>query len=86
MGRVCQIQWAKFPRMVDDTVARLKAADGDSEGIEVAIRRYIERGDQLGGSPYDLWDFFAISSPGLPETADYCHFEAEQVVLGTPGG
>ena len=75
------MQWAKFDKLVDDTVARLKAADGDREGIEAAIRRYIGRGDKLGASPYDLWDFFAISSPGIPERAGYCPAECEQIVM-----
>ena len=75
-----RVQWAKFRRLVDDIVARLKAADGDREGIEAAIRRYIERGDKLGASPYDLWDFFAISSPPIPERAGYSGAECEQMV------
>lgn len=67
--------------MVDDIIARLKAADdGDREGIEAAIRRYIDRGTKLRASPYDLWDFFAISSPGIPERAGYCGYESEQMV------
>jgi hypothetical protein len=74
------VQWAKFHRLKEDIVARLRAADGNREGIEAAIRRYIERGEKLGASPYDLWDFFAISSPGIPEKAGYCGYECEQMV------
>ena len=74
------MQWAKFRRLVDDTVARLKAADGDREGIEAAIRRYVERGDGCGMSPMILWDYFAISSPGIPERAGYCGYEGEQMI------
>jgi hypothetical protein len=74
------MNWAKFDRLVDDTVARLKAADGDREAIEAAIRRYIERGDKFGMSPMVLWDYFAISSPGIPERAGYCGYECEQMV------
>ena len=73
------MEWARFRRLVDDVIARLQAADGDCEGIEAAVR-YIERGDKLGASPYDLWDFFAISSPGIPERAGYCWAECEQMV------
>jgi hypothetical protein len=68
------MEWAKFRRLVDDIVARLKAANGDREIIEAAIRRYIERGEKLGASPYDLWDFFAIrrsaelTLPGNPRS------------------
>lgn len=74
------MEWAKFRRLVDDTVARLKAADGDSERIETAIRRYIEQGNKCGMSPMILWDYFAISSPGIPERAGYCGVECEQMV------
>jgi hypothetical protein len=74
------MQWAKFLRLRDETVARLKAAAGDRERIESTVRWYIERGSKLGASPYDLWDFFAISSPGIPERAGYCGSECEQMV------
>jgi hypothetical protein len=74
------MDWDKFHRMVDDTVARLRSADGDREKIESAIRRYIERGDRLGMSPMILWDYFAVSSPGIPERAGYCGHEGDQMV------
>jgi hypothetical protein len=74
------VEWAKFHRLVDDTVARLKAADGDREQVEYAILRYIDRGHALGMSPLILWDYFAISSPGIPGRAGYCGYECEQVV------
>jgi hypothetical protein len=74
------LNWAKFRLLVDDTVARLKAADGNREGVESTIRRYIERGDKLGMSPMILWNYFAISSPGIPQRAGYCGDECEQMV------
>jgi hypothetical protein len=74
------VQWAKFRRLLDDTVTRLKAAEGDGERIEAAIRRYLRRGDECGRSPFILWDYFAISSPGIPERAGYCGYEGEQMV------
>lgn len=74
------MEWAKFRRLVDDTVARLKDADGDRERIEVALRRYIDRDFRYIHSPYILWDYFAISSPGIPERAGYCGYECEQMV------
>ena len=74
------MQRAKFLRLRDNTVTRLQAAGGDRERIESAIRRYIERGDKLGASPYDLWDYFAISAPGIPERAGYCGYECEQML------
>lgn len=74
------MEWTKFLKLRDETVARLKAADGDRERIDSAIRRYIDRGGKLGASPYDLWDFFAISSPGIPERAGCCGYESDQMV------
>jgi hypothetical protein len=74
------VEWTKFRRLVEDTVALLKAAGGDRERIESAIRRYIERGASLGMSPLVLWDYFAISSPGIPGRAGYCGYEGEQMV------
>ena len=74
------MQWARFRRLVDDTVARLKAAGGDREGIEAAIRQYIERGDGCGMSPMILWDCFAIRSPGIPERAGYGGVECDRMV------
>jgi hypothetical protein len=74
------MQWAKFRRLVDETVGRLRAADGDREAIESAIHRYIEHGRRLGMSPMILWDYFAISSPGIPERAGYCDSESEQMI------
>jgi|GEM_PF-3296463 len=74
------MEWAKFRKLVEDTVARLKAADGDRERIEAALRRYIEQGDKCGMSPFILCDYFAISSPGIPERAGYCGIECEQIV------
>ncbi len=66
-------------RLLTDTVAKLREADGDWEGIESAIRNYIDRGDRLRMSPYVLWDYFAISSPGLPEEAGYCGYDVERM-------
>jgi len=45
------VEWAKFRRLVDDIVARLKAANGDREVIEAAIRCYIDHGEKFGASP-----------------------------------
>jgi hypothetical protein len=74
------MEWDKFRRLVDDSVARLRSAEGDPQRIESAIRRYIERGNRLGMSPMILRDYFAISSPGIPEKAGYCGAESEQMV------
>ena len=74
------MNWAKFRRLMDDTVARLKAADGDREKIEAAIRRFLDQGTIHGMSPAVLWDYFAVSSPGIPEQAGYCGHDCEQMV------
>ena len=74
------MKWAKFRRLVDDTITRLEAADGDREKVELAIRRYIERGNEYILSPMVLWDYFAISSPSMPERAGYSGLECEQMV------
>jgi hypothetical protein len=42
------MEWTRFRRLVDDTVARLKAAGGNREAVEAAIQRFIERGDVFG--------------------------------------
>jgi hypothetical protein len=70
----------KVFQLCDETVAGLKKAAGDQDQIEAAIRRYIDRGDRLGMSPYDLWDFFAISSPSIPEQAGYGGYECDKMV------
>jgi hypothetical protein len=74
------MEWPKFRRLVEDTVSRLKAADGDRDRIETAVRRYIERGDKYGMSPTLLWDYFAINSPTIPERAGYCGYEGEKII------
>jgi hypothetical protein len=70
----------KFRELVEQTVTRLRDADGDRKKIESAIKRYLTRGDVLGMSPYILWDYFAISSPGIAENAGYCGDEYEKMV------
>ena len=74
------MDWGKFHRLVDDTVSRLRLADGDREKVESAIRRYLDLGFKYVLSPMVLWDYFVISSPGIPERAGYCGDECEQMV------
>jgi len=38
------MEWSKFHRLVDDTVTRLRNAEGDREKVESAIRRYLNQG------------------------------------------
>jgi hypothetical protein len=78
--RINDIKWDKFNRLVGDTVTRLRNAEGDGEKVESAIRRYLNQGYKYVMSPMVLWDYFAISSPGIPEKAGYCGYEAEQMV------
>ena len=63
---------------LDDTVAALRAATGDMQRIEIAIRTYCQRGRELDMSPMELWDYFAISYPGLPEKAGYSEAQIEE--------
>jgi hypothetical protein len=78
-GRL-SMNWDKFRNLVDDTVSRLRSAEGDREKIEFAICRYLNQGYKYVLSPMILWDYFAISSPGIPEKAGYCGVECEQMV------
>jgi hypothetical protein len=74
------MDWDKFHRLIGDTITRLQNAEGDREKIESAIRRYLNQGYKHVMSPMILWDYFAISSPSIPERAGYCGYEAEQMV------
>ena len=74
------MEWDKFRRLIDNTVTRLRNAEGDREKIEAAIRRYLNQGYKYVMSPMILWDYFAISSPGIPERAGYCGCDVEQMV------
>lgn len=57
------MQWSRFHRLVDETVARLRNAEGDREKIEAAIHRYLGLGHRQGISTMVLWPSFVISSP-----------------------
>jgi hypothetical protein len=59
------------------TVKALREARGDTKKLTRAIDAYLEQGDALDYSPSRLWDYFAISSPGLPEKAGYRGAEIE---------
>jgi hypothetical protein len=74
------MEWEKFHRLMDDTVIRLRNAEGDRDKIESAIRSYLNQGYKYVLSPMVLWDYFAISSPRIPERAGYRGYEAEQMV------
>lgn len=74
------MNWDRFRQLVEDTVSRLRSADGDREKIETAIRRFINQGYRNIKSPLTLYDYFSISSPSLPEKAGYCGYEAEQMI------
>ena len=69
------------PDSVDTLLANaviwLSEARGDPAKVEAAIARYLEEGDALELSPYELRDYFDISSPSLPEQADYSPEEQE---------
>jgi hypothetical protein len=58
-----------------NAVSWLSAARGDATKVETAIERYLKEGDALDLSPYELRDYFDISSPTLPEQAQYSQEE-----------
>ncbi len=66
---------AKYEKAVEEllakTVAELRAVDADAIKLGAAIDAYLQAGDDLGMSPYELRDYFDISSPGLAEEAGY---------------
>ncbi len=74
------MEWDKFRRLVDRTVTHLRNAEGDREKVEAAIRYYLNQGYKYVMSPMILWDYYAISSPGIPERAGYCGNEVDQMV------
>ena len=74
------MDWDKFRVLVGQTINDIHAAGGDRDRIDVAIRRYLTRGSKLGMSPMVLWDYFAVSSPTIPEHAGYCGYDAEKVI------
>ena len=59
------------------TVKALREARGNTTKLTAAIDQYLEQGTLLECSPLELWDHFAISSPGLPEKAGYKRAEVE---------
>jgi hypothetical protein len=78
-----RVEWVdrlKYDLLKSGTVARLKAAHGGRAGLEAILRRYLELGHQLGASPEDLWESFAIRWPNIPERAGYDGDECEQLV------
>jgi hypothetical protein len=74
------MDWVAFELLVEDTVSRLRVAAGSCAKVRAAIRHYINRGDALGMSPMILWDYFAISSPGIPERAGYDEADRKSAV------
>jgi hypothetical protein len=77
---VVEMEWDSFHRLVGNTVTRLGAAEGDRDKIEIIIRRYLNQGYKYVMSPMVLWDYFAISSPSIPERAGYSGYEAQQMI------
>ena len=68
---------AALDRLLDETVERLRLARGDLPRQRAAIRGYLSEGSAAGRSPLEFWDYFDISSPGLPESAGYDAAEIE---------
>ena len=63
-----------------DTAERIRTACGDRTAIVAAIERFLDFGDAGEYSPAALWDYFATSSPTVPEVAG-CDPEAEDRVI-----
>jgi len=57
--------------LLERAVERFRAARGSSMKLRAAIEQYLEDGDALDCSPFELRDYFDISSPGLVEEAGY---------------
>lgn len=63
--------------LVEASDRRIRAASEDPSLILSAIESYLDRGEALGCSPFELWDHFAISSPSIPQRAG-CDPEIEE--------
>ena len=63
-----------------DTAERIRTACGDRTAIIAAIDRFLDFGDAGDYSPAVLWDYFATSSPTVPEVAG-CDPDAEDRVI-----
>jgi hypothetical protein len=59
------------------TIVRFSAARSDWKAVETAIKRYLEEGDALEMPPYELHDYFHISSLGLLQQAGFANTEVE---------
>ncbi len=68
----------KLRLFLTKTIEALRAAQGDSDAVKSALERYMAEGDAAGMSPYELRDYFDISSPGLAEKAGYGKQEAAE--------
>ncbi len=62
------------------TADLIRAAGGGRDGIVSAIETYLDFGDAGEYSPSELWDYFSISSPTVPELAG-CDAAAEDRVV-----
>ena len=69
----------ELDEFLDNTISALRAAAGDMGRIEEAIRDYCQRGRELEMSPMELWDYFTISYPGLPQQAGYDQEQIDQI-------
>ncbi len=74
------MDWDAFDELVKLTAAKLREGRGNRAKIRAAIRSYINRGYRLIHSPMILWDYFAISDPGIPRQAGYTEEEIKDAV------
>ena len=57
--------------LLANAVVWLREARGDVTRVKAVVERYLKEGDALELSPYELRDYFDISTPTLTEQAQY---------------
>ena len=62
------------------TVRRLRDTKGNDSELHSTIELYLTEGSALEVSPSELWDYFDVSSPGLPEEAGFSPDEQKRAV------
>lgn len=67
-------------RLLVGTVKALKAAKLAEDKMRAVITAYLEKGDALGCSPAELWDYFGTSTPSLPAQASFTKRQEEQAL------
>ena len=71
-------EWAAVLKLLEKHTKRLRQARGNDKKVRVAIAAYLKEGDELLRSPYELRDYFDISSPGMVGKAGFNKQERER--------